>query len=57
MLKTREQIALELLAFEMQQRLAEGYNTLLLEQVNNVLFVAKQVAIEPNSKKELMIIQ
>lgn len=55
-MKTRESIALDLLAFKMQTRLAEGYNTLLLDDVNDVLYVARQAVIEPNMNKELEVI-
>ena len=51
MFKSREQIALELLTFRMQTRLAEGYNTLLLDDVNSVLFTANHSVIDPKDKK------
>ena len=54
-IKSREQIALELLAFKMETRLAEGYNTLPLEDVNAVLFVRNHSAIDPKQKKEMEV--
>ena len=56
MMKSREQIALELLAFKMEVRLAEGYNTLLLQDVNDVLYVANKTVVDPVKKKELEVI-
>ena len=55
-IKTREQIALELLAFKMETRLAEGCDTLPLEDVNTVLFVGNHSVVDPESKRELEVI-
>ena len=55
-IKTREQIALELLAFKMETRLAEGYNTLPLEDVNAVLFVGNHSIVDPEQKKEREVV-
>jgi hypothetical protein len=55
-IKSREQIALELLAFKMETRLAEGYNTLPLEDVNAVLFVGNHSVVDPEQKKEREVI-
>lgn len=55
MLCSRQDVALELLTFRMQQRLAEGYSTLLLDDVNAILYVAKKTVIDPDTKKELEV--
>lgn len=55
-METRESIALDLMVFKMQTRLAEGYNTLLLDDVNDILYVAKRTVIDPKTKKELEVI-
>lgn len=54
-IKTREQIALELLAFKMETRLAEGQDTLPLEDINTVLFVGNHSVVDPESKRELEV--
>lgn len=56
-IKTREQIALELLAFKMETRLAEGQDTLPLEDINTVLFVGNHSVVDPESKRELEVIK
>ena len=55
-MECRADAALDLLAFKMQTRLAEGYNTLLLSDVNDVLFVARKTVVDPKEKKELEVI-
>ena len=55
-IKSREQIALELLAFKMETRMAEGYVTLTLDDVNDVLYTANHSVIDPKQKKELEVI-
>ena len=55
-IKSREQIALELLAFKMETRLAEGYDTLSLEDINTVLYVGNHSVVDPKQKKELEVI-
>ena len=54
--KPRESIALELLAFKMEARLAEGKEALPLEDVNEVLFIGNKSVIDPKTNKELEII-
>lgn len=54
-IKSREQIALELLAFKMETRLAEGYTTLTLDDVNDVLFAGNRSVVDPKQKKELEV--
>lgn len=55
-IKTREQIALELLAYKMETRLREGYEGLTLDDVNEVLYTGNCSVIDPKSKKELEVI-
>lgn len=55
-IKSREQIALELLAFKMETRLAEGHDALPLEDINTVLFVGNHSVIDPEQKKEREVI-
>jgi hypothetical protein len=47
---------MELLVFKMKSRLAQGFDTLLLSDVNDVLIVADGAVIEPLSQKELEVI-
>ena len=54
-IKSREQIALELLAFKMETRLAEGYDTLPLEDINTVLFVGNHSVVDPERKRDLEV--
>lgn len=56
-IKSREQVALEFLAFKMESRLAEGYDTLPLDDVNAVLFVGNHSVVDPIEKKELEVIK
>ena len=55
-IKSREQIALELLAFKMETRMAEGDVTLTLDDVNDVLYTANHSVIDPKQRKELEVI-
>lgn len=55
-IKSREQIALELLAFKMETRLAEGYSTITLDDVNDVLYTGNRKVVDPKTKKELEVI-
>jgi len=55
-IKSREQIALELLAFKMETRLAEGYSTITLDDVNDVLYTGNRKVVDPKIKKELEVI-
>ena len=55
-IKSREQIALELLAFKMKTRLAAGYSTVTLDDVNDVLFTANHSVVDPINKKQLEVI-
>lgn len=55
-IKSREQIALELLAFKMETRLAEGYTTLTLDDVNDVLYTGNRSVVDPEQKKEREVI-
>lgn len=55
--KSREQVALELLAFKMETRLAEGKDSLPLDDVNAVLFVGNHSVVDPESKRELEVIK
>ena len=54
-IKSREQIALELLAFKMETRLAEGYTTITLDDVNDVLYTGNHRVVDPIKKKELEV--
>lgn len=54
--EVRAKAAIELLVFKMKYRLAQGYDTLLLSDVNDVLMVADGEIIEPRSKRELEVI-
>lgn len=54
-IKSREQIALELLAFKMETRMAEGYVTLTLDDVNDVLYTANRSVVDPKQKKEVEV--
>ena len=53
----KDRAAIQLLVFKMKSRLAQGYDTLLLSDVNDVLMVADGAIIEPLSKKELEVIK
>lgn len=53
----KDRAAIELLVFKMKSRLAQGYDTLLLSDVNDILTVADGAIIEPLSKKELEVIR
>ena len=53
----KDRAAIELLIFKMKSRLAQGYDTLLLSDVNDILMVADGAIIEPLSKKELEVIR
>lgn len=55
-IKSREQIALELLAFKMETRLAEGYTTITLDDVNDVLYTGNHNVVDPKQKKEVEVI-
>jgi hypothetical protein len=55
-IKSREQIALELLDFKMETRMAEGYTTITLDDVNDVLYTASHNVIDPKQRKELEVI-
>ena len=52
----KDRAAIQLLVFKMKSRLAQGYDTLLLSDVNDVLMVADGEIVEPLSKKELEVI-
>ena len=52
----KDRAAIELLVFKMKSRLAQGFDTLLLSDVNDVLMVADGEIVEPLSKKELEVI-
>jgi hypothetical protein len=54
-IKSREQIALELLAFKMETRLAEGYTTITVDDVNDVLYTGNHRVVDPIKKKELEV--
>ena len=56
-IKSREQIALELLAYKMETKLAGGETSLSLDDVNEVLYTANYSVIDPKSKKELEVIE
>lgn len=51
----KDRAAIELLVFKMKCRLAEGFDTLLLSDVNDVLMVADGTIVEPISQKELEV--
>lgn len=53
----KDRAAIELLIFKMKSRLAQGYDTLLLSDVNDILMVADGAIIEAKSKKELEVIR
>lgn len=53
----KDRAAVELLTFKMKCRLAEGFDTLLLSDVNDVLMVADGAIVEPLSKRELEVIR
>ena len=53
----KDRAAIQLLIFKMKSRLAQGYDTLLLSDVNDILTVADGAIIEPLSKKELEVIR
>lgn len=55
-IKSREQIALELLAFKMETRLAEGYTTITLDDVNDVLYTGNHNVVDPKQMKEVEVI-
>lgn len=52
----KDRAAMELLVFKMKSRLAQGFDTLLLSDVNDVLMVADGAVIEPLNQKELEVI-
>jgi hypothetical protein len=52
----KDRAAIQLLVFKMKSRLAQGYDTLLLSDVNDVLMVADGEIVEPLSKKELEVL-
>ena len=52
----KDRAAMELLVFKMKSRLAQGFDTLLLSDVNDVLIVADGAVIEPLNQKELEVI-
>lgn len=52
----KDRAAIDLLVFKMKSRLAEGFDTLLLSDVNDVLTVANGTIVEPKSKKEVEVI-
>jgi hypothetical protein len=52
----KDRAAIELLVFKMKTRLAQGFDTLLLSDVNDVLMVADGAIVEPISQKELEVI-
>lgn len=55
-IKTREQIALELLAYKMETKLREGCEVLTLDDINEVLFTGNSsVVVDPKSKRELEV--
>ena len=51
----KDRAAIELLVFKMKTRLAQGFDTLLLSDVNDVLMVADGAIVEPISQKELEV--
>jgi len=51
----KDRAAIDLLVFKMKSRLAEGFDTLLLSDVNDVLTVANGTIVEPKSKKEVEV--
>ncbi len=53
----KDRAAIQLLVFKMKSRLAQGYDTLLLSDVNDILMVADGAIIEAKSKKELEVIR
>lgn len=53
----KDRAAIELLVFKMKSRLAQGFDTLLLSDVNDILMVADGAIIETQSKKELEVIK
>lgn len=53
--KTRADLAIELLKIKTKTRLNQGYDTLLLSDINEVLYIADGTIIEPLSKKELEV--
>lgn len=55
--KTRTDLAIELLKIKTKTRLNQGYDTLLLSDINEVLYIADGAIIEPLSKKELEVIR
>ena len=54
--KTRADLAIELLKIKTKTRLNQGCDTLLLSDINEVLYIADGTIIEPQSKKELEVI-
>lgn len=54
--KTRADLAIELLKIKTKTRLNQGYDTLLLSDINEVLYIADGTIIEPLSKKELEVL-
>lgn len=55
-IKSSEQIALDLLAYKMETKLAEGRDVLTLDDINEVLFTGNHRVVDPKSKKELEVI-
>lgn len=53
----KDRAAVDLLVFKMKSRLAQGFDTLLLSDVNDVLTVANGTIVEPLSQKELEVIR
>lgn len=53
----KDRAAIELLVFKMKSRLAQGFDTLLLSDVNDVLMVADGQIVEPLSKREVEVIR
>jgi hypothetical protein len=47
--------AMDYLNFVAAQRIAQGYDTLLLEQLNNANFIAGRPLITPNSPEEIKL--
>ena len=54
-IKTREQIALELLAYKIETQLREGCEVLSLADVNEVLFTGHSSVVDPKSKREVEV--
>ena len=49
----RETAALDLLKYQIKSTLAQGYDAITIDKLNEVLFIAYGTVIDPEQKKEL----